>query len=153
MFLLLTLLLKERTMKKFVLAIATLLFVAVSLVGCGKKDEVSFDSLEEAKQTARENAMYNAQAYRQANPRYTGWNILGRGDSTQTNVCPQGDGWATLEFSSSDKAGSLKVKCSTVSSATGCLEDADFKTKSWATEDGQCAPTNRVPYPLPKIAK
>lgn len=62
---------------------------AVALVGCGK-EEVSFASLEEAKQMARDNALFNAQAYRQSNPRYSGWDILGRGDSTQTNTCPQG---------------------------------------------------------------
>ena len=46
--------------------VATLLISACA----GKK--VSFATLEEAKQTARENAPWNAQAYRQSNPLYKG---------------------------------------------------------------------------------
>jgi hypothetical protein len=136
-------------MKKLILIVAVLSAV---LAGCTPR-EVSFASLEEAKGTARENAMFNAQMYRQSNILYKGWDIIGRGDSSQTNACPQGDGWATVEFVSPEKNRIVKAKCSTVSSNTGCLEDADFKTKQFASEDGQCAPTNRVPYPLPKIAK
>jgi hypothetical protein len=121
-------------------------------VGCGKQD-VSFNTLEEAKGTARENALYNAQRYRQENVFYKGWDIIARGDSSQMPDCPQGDGWATMEFVRPDRAAIIKVKCSTVSANTGCLEDADFKTKSYASEDGHCQPTNKVPHPLPKIAK
>jgi len=125
---------------------------ACALVACGSK-EVSFASLEEAKGTARENAMWNAQRYRQENILYKGWDIIGRGDSTQDNACPQGDGWATLEFVNPEKTKLVKVKCSTVSGNTGCLEDGDFKTKPFASEDGHCQPINKVPYPLPKVAK
>jgi hypothetical protein len=132
----------------------TLLIIAAAcaLAACGK-NEVSFASLEEAKGTARENAMFNAQRYRQENILYKGWDIIGRGDSTQDNACPQGDGWATLEFVNPEKTTLVKVKCSTVSGNTGCLEDADFKSKPFASDDGHCQPTNKVPYPLPKIAK
>lgn len=136
-------------MKKLLITIA---LVSAALAGC-KQDEVSFASLEEAKGTARENAMFNAQMYRQSNILFKGWDIIGRGDSTQSNACPQGDGWATVEFVNPDKTRLVKAKCSTVSGNTGCLDDADFKTKPFAGEDGVCAPTNRVPYPLPKIAK
>jgi hypothetical protein len=132
----------------------TIAIIAAALVltACGK-DEVSFASLEEAKGTARENAMWNAQRYRQENVLYKGWDIVGRGDSSQDNACPQGDGWATMEFVNPEKTSLIKVKCSTVSGNTGCLEDADFKTKPFASDDGHCQPTNKVPYPLPKIAK
>jgi hypothetical protein len=140
-------------MKKSVFAFAVIAS-AVMLTACGeKKTEVSFASLEEAKGTARENAMFNAQMYRQSNILYKGWDIVGRGDSTQTNSCPQGDGWATMEFVNPEKTRLIKVKCSTVSGNTGCLEDSDFKTKAFASEDGHCQATNKVPYPLPKIAK
>jgi hypothetical protein len=125
---------------------------AIILAACGKQ-EVSFNSLEEAKGTARENAMFNAQRYRQENVLYKGWDIIGRGDSTQDNACPQGDGWATMEFVSPPKDKRVKVKCSTVSGNTGCLEDADFKSKPFAADDGHCQATTKVPYPLPKIAK
>jgi len=125
---------------------------ALVLTACGK-DEVSFASLEEAKGTARENAMWNAQRYRQENVLLKGWDIVGRGDSSQDNACPQGDGWATMDFVDANKTRIVKVKCSTVSANTSCLEDADFKTKPFASDDGHCQPTNKVPYPLPKIAK
>jgi hypothetical protein len=130
----------------------TIIAAALALVACGNK-EVSFNSLEEAKGTARENALWNAQRYRQENVLYKGWDIIGRGDSAQDNACPQGDGWATMEFVNPEKTRLVKVKCSTVSANTSCLEDADFKTKPFAADDGHCQPTNKVPYPLPKIAK
>ena len=133
-------------------AIIIALVAAAALAACGK-NEVSFASLEEAKGIARENALWNAQRYRQENVLYKGWDIVGRGDSTQDNACPQGDGWATMEFVNPEKTTLIKVKCSTVSGNTGCLEDKDFKTKPFASDDGHCQPTNKVPYPLPKIAK
>lgn len=136
-------------MKKALLTVAVL---ASTLTACGKPD-VSFESLEEAKGTARENALFNAQMYRQSNVLYRGWDIISRGDSTQSNGCPQGDGWATMEFVSPAKDTIIKVKCSTVSANTGCLEDTDFKTKPFASDDGHCQETNKVPYPLPKIGK
>lgn len=122
------------------------------LSACGEQD-VSFKSLEEAKGTARENAMWNAQTYRQNNVLYKGWDIIGRGDSSQDNSCPQGDGWATMDFVNPEKTKVIKVKCSTVSANTGCLDDYDFKTKPFAADDGHCQTTNKVPYPLPKIAR
>jgi hypothetical protein len=134
---------------KHTIAIIAAAFV---LTAC-KGDEVSFASLEEAKGTARENAMWNAQRYRQENVLFKGWDIVGRGDSSQDNACPQGDGWATMDFVDPSKTRLVKVKCSTVSANTSCLEDADFKTKPFASDDGHCQPTNKVPYPLPKIAK
>jgi hypothetical protein len=109
--------------------------------------------MEEAKGTARENALWNAQRYRQDNVLYKGWDIVGRGDSSQTNDCPQGDGWATMDFVRPDKSLVVKVKCSTVSANSGCLEDSDFKQKPWASDDGHCQPVNKVPYPLPKVNK
>jgi hypothetical protein len=107
-------------MKK-TLFIATVVAVTALLTACKEKQEVSFASLEEAKGTARENAMFNAQMYRQSNILYKGWDIIGRGDSTQSNSCPQGDGWATIEFVNPEKTRMIKAKCSTVSGNTGCL--------------------------------
>lgn len=126
----------------------------VLLVGClDTKKDVSFETLEDAKQTARENALFNAQRYRSENVLTQGQSIISRGDSSQMPNCPQGDGWATMEFVSPDKTKVTKVKCSTVSGATGCLEDSDFKTKPFASMDNTCQPTSVVPFPLPKIAK
>ena len=136
---------------KLATTLLVLTISSISLLGCTKQ-EVSFNSLEEAKGTARDNALWNAQKYRQDNVLYRGWDIVGRGDSSQTNDCPQGDGWATMDFVGPTKQ-TIKVKCSTVSANTGCWEDNDFKTKPFASEDGHCQPVNKVPYPLPKIAK
>jgi hypothetical protein len=137
-------------MKKTLLILS--LLAAAMLTACGQSD-VSFATLEEAKQTARENSLWNAQRYRQENVLFKGWDIISRGDSSQMPNCPQGDGWATLEFVSPAKDRLVKVKCSTVSGATGCLEDADFKSKPFAPQDGKCQDTNSVPFPLPKIAR
>lgn len=123
-----------------------------SLLACGGPS-VSFDTVEEARGTARDNSLFNAQAFRQSSPDFTGWDIQARGDSSQTNECPQGDGWATLTLIAPEKDKRVDIKCSTVSPNIQCLPAAEFKTKPYATEDGQCAPLERVPFPLPKIAK
>jgi hypothetical protein len=119
---------------------------------CGN-ESVSFNTVEEARGTARENSLFNAQAFRQQSPDFVGWDIQSRGDSSQTNECPQGDGWATLTLISPDKSRRIDVKCSTVSPNIQCLPASEFKTKPFATEDGICADVARVPFPLPKIAK
>lgn len=122
--------------------------IAVGLAACSKQD-VSFETLETAKNQARENSLFNGQKFRAENPAVNDWTVVSNGDSSQTNACPQGDGWATLTFYSPDKAKSIKVKCSTVSAATGCLFDAEFKGKPFASDDGRCSPNS--PHPLPKI--
>jgi hypothetical protein len=123
------------------------------LAACAQKKDVSFETLEDARGTARENAMFNAQRYRVENILYSGWSIVGRGDSSQMPDCPQGDVWATMDFVSPQKDQIVKVKCSTVSANVQCLEEGDFKTKSYASEDGHCQPMTKVPFPLPKIGK
>lgn len=133
----------------------TLVFAALSaafIAGCGNK-EVSFNTLEEAKTTARENALFNAQRYRAENPPVRDFTAVSNGDSTQMPDCPQGDGWATLKLFSPDASRQVLLKCSTVSGATGCLTDAEFKSKPFASQDGHCQPTSIVPFPLTKIAK
>ena len=138
-------------MKKYI--VVMFMLVAITVVsGCSKK-EVSFNTLEDARGTARENALWNAQKWRATMPIYQTWDIVGRGDSSQTPDCPQGDGWATMDFYSPDKNKVAKVKCSTVSSNIGCLEQSDFKTKPYAYEDGTCQSTTKVPFPLPKVGK
>lgn len=137
-------------MKKYLVVLAVL---AVScLAGCGSKD-VSFATLEEAKTAARDNSLFNAQRFRAENPDVQSFTAVSNGDSTQMPDCPQGDGWATLKLFSPDARVQVTLKCSTVSAATGCLKEVDFKTKPFASQDGHCQPTSVVPFPLPKIAK
>jgi hypothetical protein len=50
-----------------------------------------------------------------------------------------------------DKKLTLQLKCSTVSKSVGCLESKDFKTKPFATDDGKCQSTDKVPFPIPKV--
>lgn len=133
----------------------TLIIAAtIGLAACGPKD-VSFDTLETARKQAKDNAEYNARKWRADTKvqRLVESNIISRGDSTQSPTCPQGDGWASMDLVNGDGQKIVGLKCSTVSDSVGCLENNDFKTKSYANEDGQCQATTKVPHPLPKIAK
>lgn len=124
----------------------------VVLTACGKED-VSFNTLETARQQARENAEFNAQVFRSSMPGGGDLKIVSRGDSTQEPTCPQGDGWATIDVLNANGGKVAKLKCNTVSNSVGCRADADFKESPYASEDGKCAPLSKVPHPLPKIAK
>jgi outer membrane PBP1 activator LpoA protein len=137
-------------MKKILIVFVMSLF----LVACSKKEEVSFDTVEQARAQARDNAGYNAQVYRASSPQYQQYNVQNNGDSTQSNACPQGDGWASLKLVLPNNVQNIvKIKCSTVSAGIGCLTEDEFKTKqAYSQEDGQCQPTNKVPFPLPKLA-
>lgn len=129
--------------------------LAIALTGCGKPDTVAFNTLEDARAQARANAEFNAAAYRSENPRMQGLKIVGHGDSTQTNICPQGDGWASISIMNVDKEKATvekyKVKCSTVSASLGCYLESDFQTKPFAKQENSC--DTSLPFPLPKIAK
>ena len=136
-------------MKKSLVALALL---SIGLVACGDKD-VSFDTLESARSKAKSNGEWNAQKYR-ATSVYSGWAIESQGDSTQMTNCPQGDGWASVRLINKDNPNQkVSLKCSTVSSSIGCLLDSDFKTKSYATDDGKCQDNSKVPFPLPTLDK
>lgn len=127
---------------------------ALILAACGP-DKVSFDTLELARKQAKDNGEFNAQIYRAANPRFSGHKIIPHGDSSQTPTCPQGDGWATNTILSVDGKAVEKfvIKCSTVSESLGCYMESDFIKKPFASEDGKCQDTGKVPFPLPKIGK
>lgn len=129
------------------------MLILVSLIGCMKNEAVSFDTLEEARATARDNALYNAQTFRQENVEYVNWSVEARGDSSQTNDCPNGDGWATIRFVSPDKSQRVNMKCSTVSVSLNCVTELEFVGKPFAAEDGHCQSRDKVPFPLPKISK
>lgn len=134
--------------------LATVLVSALLLAACGKK-EVSFDTLETARNQAKENALFNAQNYRAENPRFTDHKIVAHGDSTQTPECPQGDGWASLTIMSVNgkDVEKYKIKCSTVSANIGCFMETDFLKKPYAAQENRCQPTSSVPFPIPKLVK
>lgn len=136
----------------FVTALAIASAAILSCAGCSK--DVSFDTLENARKQAKENAEFNAKAWRAQTPAYAQLSLISRGDSSQTPSCPQGDGWATIDLVDPNRPDrKLTIKCSTVSDSVGCRESNDFKASPFANEDGSCQPTTKVPHPLPKIAK
>lgn len=148
-------------MKKSILllAIATVL----TMSGCAKspaesnklEKDVAFDTLELARATARENALFNAKLYVAENPRFDDHKVVSHGDSSQSPDCPQGDGWATVSIMKVEgkEIDKWVAKCSTVSGTLGCYLDKDFSKKPFSGDEGQCQPNSKVPFPLPKIAK
>lgn len=126
-----------------------MLITAITLASCAQ-EKASFETIEKNRKTAIENAEFNAKQFRLKNPNFQQWGLISDGDSTISPTCPQGDGWATLSLVGNDGR-TVKIKCSTYSPNIQCLTAADFKTKSYAAQDGIC---NRdVPNPLPKIVK
>lgn len=135
-------------MKNFIAIIA----IAASLAACNEK--VSFDTLETARTQGKANAEFNAQMFRSNNPAFANAAIVSQTDSSMTPECPQGDGWASVKMISKENPNiQVGLKCSTVSGSVGCMTDADFSKKSYAGDDGRCQPTDKVPFPIPKIAK
>lgn len=125
-----------------------------ALAACGNK-EVPFDRLEEARQTAKSNAEFNAALYKAQNPRFTSeFSIVSRSDDTQSSLCPQGDGWAELSIMKVEgkQVDKTVLMCSTFSQSVGCYRKEDFeKNTNLAKQNGSCNTT--APFPIPKIAK
>ena len=140
-----------------ILKTMSVLAVVAAVTACGGKPDVSFDTLEDARNAARENALFNAATYRAENPRLEGLRIVSHGDSSQTPDCPQGDGWASVTFMAVSGEGKGKevekyvAKCSTVSGALGCYLDKDFTGKPFARQENRC--DTSLPFPIKKIAK
>jgi uncharacterized protein YccT (UPF0319 family) len=137
----------EETMNKVIFLIGVMSIV----VACQQQEKLSFDSVESGRKQANENSEYNAKSYRTAHPEYVGFAISTASDSTQSATCGQGDGWATLSLTNLDKKLKVPLKCSTVSEQLGCMTDEEFKSKSYANQDGRC--NMDIPFPLPKIQK
>lgn len=164
-------------MKK--LAIAAAIAAAIGLAACGEKPSVekvmqdygqvnkdnafSFQTVEEQRSQGRANAGAAAAEYQRQNPRIQGWESIVKADTTHSSTCPQGDGWAEVVFMRAERAdGSTKnlevqkftVMCSTVSTTQGCVSvtPVDNWSKHPAkAQDGTCASTRDVPFPLPKV--
>lgn len=127
--------------------------MVVLLAACGNKD-VSFDTLETNRSNAKANAEYNALKFRADSPSYANYALETQGDSTQSPSCPQGDGWGSAKLvDKANPAVKVALKCSTVSGTVGCMTQSDFTTKPYASDDGKCQGVEKVPFPIPKIAK
>lgn len=138
-------------MFKYIPHVALAIVASQFWFACSKPD-ASFETTEDARRQAKENGIQNAQLYRSQN-KLSDYDIYGRGDSTITNSCPNGDGWASNDLSQKDTGKVIRLKCSTVSVALGCMTEDDFKSKPYAQEEGKCAPLVRVPHPLPKLSQ
>lgn len=164
-------------MKKLSIALAVGLIVGLS--ACGEKPTVekvmqeygevsksnafSFQTVEEQRAQGRANAGAAAAEYQRQNPRIQGWESIVKADTTHSSTCPQGDGWAEVVFMRTERTdGSTKnlevqkatVMCSTVSTTQGCVMVSP--TDNWSkhpgkAQDGNCASTRDVPFPLPKV--
>jgi hypothetical protein len=148
-------------MKKFFVSVMSVLLAVMMLSACTSKEDaarlekpVAFDTVEQARAQARDNAGWNAQNYRANSPQYQQFNVQNNGDSTQANDCPQGDGWASLKLVNPANVNTIiKIKCSTVSGGIGCMTEDEFKQKpAYSVQEGHCQPTTVVPFPLPKIS-
>jgi hypothetical protein len=159
------------------LAIFAAIAAAFTLIACGerpveqamkdtgsvsKANAFSFQTVEEQRAQGRANAGASAAEYQRQNPRIQGWEAIVKADTTHSSTCPQGDGWAEVVFMRSTREeGKTKnleiekatVMCSTVSATQGCVMQAP--TDNWSkhpakAQDGSCASTLEVPFPLPK---
>lgn len=128
---------------------SSIVVLCAALVGCGD-EKASHDATETARGVASDNAVFSAQKYRAS--AHADWAIVPRGDSTQSRECPQGDGWASIDLMSPDKAKTIKLKCSTYSAGIGCLTADDFNARAQlSSQEGNC--NAEVPYPMPKVAR
>jgi len=157
--------------------IAFITIAAAALTACGpqsveqamkdggqvsKNNAFTFQTVEEQRAQGRANAGASAAEYQRQNPRIQGWETIVKADTTHSSTCPQGDGWAEVVFMRSERAEGktqnlqiekATVMCSTVSSTQGCvmINPVDNWSKHPAkAQDGQCASTLEVPFPLPK---
>ena len=163
-------------MKRKITAIA--LVTTALLTACGKNEPIeqtmkdkgvvskdkafSFQTVEEQRAQGRANAGASAAEYQRQNPRIQGWETIVKADTTHSSTCPQGDGWAEVVFMRTEreegKTKNLEVQkatvmCSTVSATQGCVMVSP--TDNWSKhpakgQDGVCASTLEVPFPLPK---
>lgn len=125
--------------------------------------EVSFKTVEEQRAQGRANATATAAEYQRQNPRILGWETIVKADTTHSSRCPQGDGWAEVVFMRTEReAGNTKnlqiekasVMCSTVSRDQGCVMFTpvdNWSKHPGKMQDGHCASTHEVPFPLPNV--
>lgn len=127
---------------KALLKSMVVMFLALSvgvLTACGTKEQVATDTVDMNQSITRENAQLNAQRYAAAvYPDAS--QVVMQSDSTVSPSCRFGDGWASGKVIK-DGRDIAKIKCQTNGSGKGtygCMTDADFKTKDYATQDSHC---------------
>ena len=129
------------------LTLAFILATSMALSACGP-DAVPQDVIDINMTTSRLNAQKNANSYLpMAYPEGTvhpqfgkATRILMQSDSTVSQSCRYGDGWASGEMQF-ENGKSIKIKCQTNGSGkgiNGCMADAEYQTKTYKSEDGTC---------------
>lgn len=126
------------------------ILMSVFMAGCSGGN-ASFETVELARNQAKDNSSYVAQVWRSENDEFSQWNLIARGDSTISPSCPQGDGWASIELQNPNNLKEkIGIKCSTYSSGLGCVRNEEFKSKKqYSSQENRC--NEHVPHPLPKM--
>lgn len=115
-----------------------------------------YRSVQANQNTAIENAVKNANAYRDASPRLEGTSVISHPDPMLNAECLQGSGWIWITFMGKkntkvlDESGKptvekYKAYCSTHSSAIGCFLEDDLKSLPYWGELKKC----NIGIPLP----
>lgn len=115
-----------------------------------------YRSVQANQNTAIENAVKNANAYRDASPRLEGTSVISHPDPMLNAECLQGSGWIWITFMGKKNTNVLdasgkptvekyKAYCSTHSSAIGCFLEDDLKNLPYWKELKQC----NIGIPLP----
>jgi hypothetical protein len=130
--------------------VVALLGTLILLAGCGKAKEepVPTAVVDQNMVTTRLNAQKNANSYFPVlypsgtvdTKLGTPTRILMQSDSTVSQACRFGDGWASGEVQF-DTGKTLKVKCQTNGTGkgiNGCMTAAEFETKTYKGEEGTC---------------
>jgi len=115
-----------------------------------------YRSVQSNQNMAIENAVKNANAYRDASPRLEGTSVISHPDPMLSADCLQGSGWIWITFMGKkntkvlDESGKptvekYKAYCSTHSSATGCFLEDDLKSLPYWGELKKC----NIGIPLP----
>lgn len=94
---------------------------AMILAACGGSD--NSPELEQAITAANGQAAQHAKRYLAASIRFPTWTSRVTGDAMQTESCPQGDGWASVEFVHPDGATFFKMQCPTFATAEYCVDE------------------------------
>ena len=115
-----------------------------------------YRSVQANQNTAIENAVKNANTYRDTSPRLEGTSVISHPDPMLNADCLQGSGWIWITFMGKkntkvlDEAGKptvekYKAYCSTHSSAIGCFLEDDLKNLPYWNELKKC----NIGIPLP----
>ena len=122
------------------------------LTGCQPPDKLAWETQEQARSQAIENAKINVKTFRADHQEFASKSIYMRGDSTISETCGQGDGFASIDLVDQENPNiKVELKCSTVSPSIGCMTKADFQTRDYSKQEGSC--DRSLPFPIRKMVE